>query len=180
MSFLFCYFCQYNFIFFIFRLSFSCHYGLFLVYFFLIYNIFRPNSAIAFHYFFHVYCKLCTIQGNSLHKICLKEYDDVPCQRTSLFFLNYLWIEFSGVLFTASIRHILTNLTHSLVLLQSKRYNNTLSKFRFNLISPWVSCMKTKHHFSFSFVQSHASSYKPSGPTHFFLFHLNQATKKKH
>lgn len=38
--------------------------------------------------------------------------------------------------------------------------------------------MTTKHHFSFSFVQSHVSSYKPSGPTHFFLFHLNQATKK--
>lgn len=26
--------------------------------------------------------------------------------------------------------------------------------------------------------KSHVSSYKPSGPTHFFLFHLNQATKK--
>lgn len=93
-------------------------------------------------------------------------------------FLNYLWIEFLGVLFTASIQHILINLTLSLVLLQSKRYNNTLSKFRFNLTSPWLSCMKTKHHFSFSFVQSHVSSYKSSGPTHFFLFHLNQATKK--
>lgn len=27
--------------------------------------------------------------------------------------------------------------------------------------------------------KSHVSSYKPSGPTHFFLFHLNQVTKKK-